>query len=50
MILILQAYGFSLQLGKQHDLRHLNLLDVKLCTEVPSNIQHAKIKARVHVR
>ena len=35
---------------KQHTLRQFNLLEVKQCTEAPSNIQHASIKARVYVR
>ena len=34
----------------QHILRQFNLLNVKLCTEASSNIQHAKVKARVYVR
>ena len=36
--------------AKQHNLRQFNLLNVKQCTEAPSNIQHAKIQARVYVR
>ena len=32
---------------KQHNLRQFNLLNVKPCTEAPSNIQHAKVRARV---
>ena len=35
---------------KQHNLRQLNLLNVKQCTEAPFNIQHANIQARVYVR
>ena len=35
---------------KQHNLRQFNLLNVKLCTEAPPNIQHANVQARVHVR
>ena len=35
---------------KQHNLRQFNLLNVKPCTEAPSNIQRAKIIARVYVR
>ena len=35
---------------KQHNLRQFNLLNVKQCTEVPSNIQHASVQARVYVR
>ena len=36
--------------AKQHNLRQFTLLNVKQCTEVPSNIQHASVKARVYVR
>ena len=36
--------------AKQHNLRQFNLLKVKQCTEAPSNIQHASVKARVYVR
>ena len=35
---------------KQHNLRQFILLNVKQCTEAPSNIQHANVKARVYVR
>ena len=35
---------------KQHNLRQFNLLNVKQCTEAPSDIQHASVKARVYVR
>ena len=35
---------------KQHNLRQFNLLNVKQCTEAPSNIQHATIQTRVYVR
>ena len=35
---------------KQHILRQLKLLSVKKCTEAPSNIQLASVKARVYVR
>ena len=35
---------------KQHNLRQINLLNVKQCTEAPSNIQHANVQARVYVR
>ena len=35
---------------KQHTLRQFILLNVKQCTEAPSNIQHASVKARVFVR
>ena len=39
--------------AKQHNLRQfnlLNLLNVKQCTEAPSDIHHASVKARVYVR
>ena len=36
--------------AKLHNLRQFNLLNVKQCTEAPSNIQHANIQARVYVR
>ena len=35
---------------KQHNRRQFNLLNVKQCTEAPSNIQHASVQARVYVR
>ena len=35
---------------KQHYLRQFKFLNVKQCTEAPSNIQHASVKARVYVR
>ena len=35
---------------KQHNLRQFNLLNVKPCTEAPTNNQHAKVRARVYVR
>ena len=35
---------------KQHNLRQFNLLNVKQCTEAPSNFQHASVQARVYVR
>ena len=35
---------------KQLNLRQFYLLNVKQCTEAPSNIQHASVKARVYVR
>ena len=35
---------------KHHNLRQFNLLNVKQCTEAPSNIQHAHIQARVYAR
>ena len=36
--------------AKQHNLRQFNLLNVKQCTEAPSDIKHACVKARVYVR
>ena len=36
--------------AKQHYLGQFNLLNVKQCTEAPSDIQHASVKARVDVR
>ena len=36
--------------AKQHNLRQFNLLDVKQCTEAPSDIKHASVEARVYVR
>ena len=33
--------------AKQHNLRQYNLLNVKHCTEAPSDIEHASVKARV---
>ena len=36
--------------AKQHNLRQYNLLNVKQCTEAPSEIKHASVKARVYVR
>ena len=36
--------------AKQHVLRQFNLLNVKQGTEVPSDIHHASVKARVYVR
>ena len=36
--------------AKQHNLRQFNLLHVKQCTEAPSDIKHANVKARVNVR
>ena len=35
--------------AKQHNLRQFNLLNVKQCTEAPSDIKHASVKARVYV-
>ena len=36
--------------AKQNNLRLFNLLNVKQCTEAPSDIKHASVKARVYVR
>ena len=36
--------------AKQHNLRPFNLPNVKQCTEAPSDIKHASVKARVYVR
>ena len=36
--------------AKQHNLRQFNLLNVKQCTEAPSDIKPASVKARVYVR
>ena len=36
--------------AKQHHLRQFNLLNVKQCTEAPSDNKHASVKARVYVR
>ena len=36
--------------AKQHKLRQFNLLNMKQCTEVPSDFKHASVKARVYVR
>ena len=36
--------------AKQHTLRQFNLLNVKQCTEAPSDIKHASVKTRVYVR
>ena len=36
--------------AKQHNLRQFNLLNVKQCTEAPSDIKHASGKAFVYVR
>ena len=35
---------------KQHNLRQFILSKVKPCIEAPSNVQHAKVCARVYVR
>ena len=44
--LMVSHYGCA----KQHNLRHFNLRNVKQCTEAPSDIKHASVKARVYVR
>ena len=36
--------------AKQHNLRQFNLPNVKQCTEAPSDIKHASVKARVYVQ
>ena len=36
--------------AKQHILRQFTLLNVKQCTEAPSDTKHASVKARVYVR
>ena len=36
--------------AKQHNLRQFDLFNVKQCTEAPSDITHASVKARVYVR
>ena len=36
--------------AKQHNLRQFNILNVTQCTEAPSDIKHASVKARVYVR
>ena len=36
--------------AKQHNLRQFSLLNVKQCTEAPSDIKHASVKARVSDR
>ena len=36
--------------AKQSNLRQFNLLNVKQCTEAPSDIKHESVKARVYVR
>ena len=36
--------------AKQHNLRQFSLLNVKQCTEAPSDIKHASAKVRVYVR
>ena len=50
MILILQNLQFLNTVVKNNNLRQFNLLNVKPCTEAPSNIQHAKVKSRVYFR
>ena len=39
---------FHYDCEQQHNLRQINLLKPR--TEAPSNIQHAKVRARVYVR
>ena len=34
---------------KHLNLRQFNILNVKPCNETPSNFQHGKVRARVHV-
>ena len=41
---------FHYDCAKQYTLRQFNLLNVKQCTEAPSNIQHSSVKVRVYVR
>ena len=36
--------------AKQHTLRQFSLLNVKQCTEAPSDSKHTSVKARVYVR
>ena len=36
--------------AKQHNLRQFNLLNVKQCTEAPSDFQHASVKARAKAK
>ena len=36
--------------AKPYNLRQFNVLNVKQCTEAPSDIKHASVKARVYVR
>ena len=36
--------------AKQHNLRQFSLLNVKQCTEAPSDIKHTSVKARLYVR
>ena len=36
--------------AKQHNLRQFNLLNVKKCTEAPSDTKHASVKAGVYVQ
>ena len=42
-ILMVSHYDYE----KQYNLRQFSLLNVKQCTEAPSNIKHASVKARV---
>ena len=51
MIRTLQILWFpTMTVKKQYNLRQFKLLNVKQCTEAPSNIQHASEQARVYVR
>ena len=36
--------------GKQQKFRQFNLLIVKQCTEIPSNMQHANIKVSIRAK
>ena len=47
---ITNIMGSHYDCEKQPNLRQLNILNLKPCTEAPSNIQHAKIQVRVYVR
>ena len=46
----LQILCILITIVNNNNFRQFNLLNVKPSTEAPSNIQHAKVKARVHVR
>ena len=47
---ILQILWFPITTVQNNNFRQFNLLNVKKCTETPSDIQHASVKARVYVR
>ena len=47
---ILQILWFPITTVQNNNLRQFDLLNVKNCTETPSDIQHASVKARVYVR